>query len=67
MPAKELTVKILVDAETPTRLKDKENLLKAFANLSAEEQKIMTEIMTNAKAMKGLIDNYDLLKSMIDN
>lgn len=65
MPEKIITVSFKVSGETIARVKDKENLLLAFSNLDADDQKRMTEIMTSKEALKGLKDNWSFLKSFI--
>lgn len=61
---KELTVVVKVEADTPTRLKDKEKMLTAFSNLPSEDQERLTKLMTNPKALKGLAENWSMLERM---
>lgn len=64
MPEKIIEIKLKVDADTPHRLKDKENLMKAISNLEAEHQQRLIEIANNPKALKGLKENWTFLKGM---
>lgn len=66
MPEKIIEVKLKVDADTPHRLKDKENLLKSISDLEADDQQRLIEIARNPKALKGLKENWTLLKGMFD-
>ena len=64
MPNKEITVKIIVDADTPVRLKDKEEILKRISNLPKEDQQRIITICENPKALKALADNWPMLQGM---
>ena len=61
---KTIQVKITVKADTVVRMAEKEKMLTAFSELNAEDQKRLTEIMKNPKALKGLADNWLMLKAM---
>lgn len=65
MQVKEIQITIKVHADTVVRLAKKEALLKSFSDLPAHEQDILTQIMNNPKALKGLVDNWEALKKMI--
>ena len=60
-------IKITVEIEPKNPL-DKKNIeagLKKLASLGFEERSLITELMNNPKAMKGIADNKDFLLSMI--
>ena len=65
MHSKVVTVTLRVDADTMVSLIAKENILKIISDLPKEHQKIIIEICQNPKALQGLIQNKDMLLSML--
>lgn len=61
---KDIQITFRVKASDVFRLKDKVEMFEAFSRLDAENQKNMTEIMKNPKALKAIADNKVMLQSL---
>lgn len=64
MPEKNLTVTFKVEASNALALRDKEKFIENFSKITAEDQRRISKIMANEKALAGLAENWSLLEGM---
>ena len=64
MPEKNLTVTFKVEASNALALRDKEKFIENFSKINAEDQRRISKIMANEKALAGLAENWSLLEGM---
>ena len=65
MASKIVTVNVKVEAGTMVSLKAKENLLLAISELPQEFQELLFELSKNRQALKGILENKEMLLSML--
>lgn len=58
-------ITVLIKSETPFRHTEKAKMLQQFANLPADDQDRLTQLITNPKALKMLKDKWLMLKAFV--